>query len=313
MLNFELQPLTEPGRRFVEACEQCAETFAGRAAAADRAGKFPVENIDTLRSGGLIGAAVPEEFGGMGVDSLHDLALGVSRLGRADSAMAIAYNMHLTISWSVARFWRTLQLDALADQLKVIAAGQIIAIGGTEAATSLSFPLTTAVPDERGWRINGRKIFGTLSPVTDHFVFAVRVDTGDGNPQVGNAFAPANTPGLTVLDNWDALGMRASGSNDLVLEDVIIPADALIPSGPWGVWNIVELQNLAAGNIVLIGAFLGIAETARDIAVEMLRTRKKVPDTDVLAHRSALQHGTADGDRSGDNARVHQPNRDSRR
>jgi alkylation response protein AidB-like acyl-CoA dehydrogenase len=295
VLSFELQAGTDAGRRFVDACEGASEVFAGRAADVDQKGQFPVENVEELRDRGLLGAAVPAELGGWGVESIHDLAVGISRLGRGDSSMAIAFTMHLTVTWSVARFWRALGLAALQDQLTAVAAGEVIAIGGTEAGTSILYPQTTAEPAEGGgWRLNGRTIFGTLSPVADRFVFAVRVLADPTHPQIGNAFVERDAPGLTVLDNWDALGMRGSGSGDIVLEDVVVAGDRVLPSGEWGRWNEIELVNLTAGNAVLIGAFLGIAETARDHVVELLRTRRKVPDDAVLAHRPALQHGTGE-------------------
>ena len=294
MPSFELRPSTESGRQFVEACEQCAATFADRAAAADKAGKFPLENAQTLKQCGLIGAAVPIEFGGWGVDSVHDLAVGIDRLGRGDGSMAIAYTMHVTITWAVARFWSALGLDTLRQQLTAIVGGEIIGIGATEAGTSVLYPQTTAEPIDEGWRINGRKIFGTLSPVADRFVVAVKVISDQDHPLTGNAFVARDTPGLTILDNWDALGMRASGSNDLVFENVVVGADDVIPGSDWGTWDAINLTSLLVGNAVVIAASLGIAETARDEVVRMLQTRRKFPDADVLATRPALQHGVAE-------------------
>jgi alkylation response protein AidB-like acyl-CoA dehydrogenase len=97
MLRFELQALTEPGRRFVEACEQASDVFAERSGRVDHQGVFPNENVEELRDRGLLAAAVPPELGGWGVDSIHNFAVGVSRLGRGDGSMAIAFNMHAGI------------------------------------------------------------------------------------------------------------------------------------------------------------------------------------------------------------------------
>jgi alkylation response protein AidB-like acyl-CoA dehydrogenase len=156
------------------------------------------------------------------------------------------------------------------------------------------YPQTTAEPIDGGWRINGRKIFGTLSPVADRFVLAVKVIGDPEHPLNGNAFVGRDAPGLTIFDNWDALGMRASGSNDLMLEDVEVGVDQVIAGAEWGKLETTDVTSLFAGNTVVIAANLGIAEAAHDEVVRMLQTRRKVPDTNVLAHRPAIQHGVAE-------------------
>ncbi|MGH2584715.1 MAG: acyl-CoA dehydrogenase family protein, partial [Dehalococcoidia bacterium] len=92
---FEIQPMSEPGRRLVELCEAHATDFATRAAEHDRDATFPFENVAALQQSGVMAACVPEDLGGMGVTSLHDIALAISRLARGDSATAIAANMHI--------------------------------------------------------------------------------------------------------------------------------------------------------------------------------------------------------------------------
>src|SRR5262245_18142779 len=94
-LSFELTATTPEGQRFVSLAETHARMFAARADAHDRAGTFPFENFDELRASGFMAAGVPKEYGGLGVESLHDLMVGMSRLGRGDASTAIAANMHI--------------------------------------------------------------------------------------------------------------------------------------------------------------------------------------------------------------------------
>ncbi len=93
-MNFELQPLTEPGKKLVVLADEHAEDFATRADQHDKEGSFPKENFEAMRESGVLMASLPEEYGGMGVDSLHDLGVAIGRLARGDASTAIALNMH---------------------------------------------------------------------------------------------------------------------------------------------------------------------------------------------------------------------------
>src|SRR4051794_8070386 len=94
-MTSELLPTTEPGRRFVALAENHAIEFAARAERHDREGSFPFENFEDMRSSGFLAGVVPREHGGLGVDSLYDLMVGMSRLARGDASTAIAANMHI--------------------------------------------------------------------------------------------------------------------------------------------------------------------------------------------------------------------------
>ena len=102
----ELEPHTEAGERFVAIAEERAPTFRSRAAAHDREGSFPVENFEELKKSGALAAFVPEELGGLGLESVHDWAVGLERFGRGDASTAIALNMHLAVSRLLATSWR---------------------------------------------------------------------------------------------------------------------------------------------------------------------------------------------------------------
>jgi alkylation response protein AidB-like acyl-CoA dehydrogenase len=96
------------------------------------------------------------------------------------------------------------------------------------------------------------------------------------------------------MDNWDALGMRGSGSHDIVYEGCFVPADFVDTPGAWGEESPMSLQIGSAGSIGLLGAFLGIAEAARDLVMHMARTRTKAPSGRPIAERHGIQHQVAE-------------------
>ena len=97
----------------------------------------------------------------------------------------------------------------------------------SEPGQELTRPATTATRTPGGWRISGRKIFCTMSPAATTLLVAVRFDGRGGEERYGYALVAADTPGVTVEDDWDALGMRASGSHSVTLEEVDVPEGAL--------------------------------------------------------------------------------------
>src|SRR5262245_3574514 len=132
-MDFALQPLTPPGQRFVALTEQHATDFASRAAAHDRDGSFPFENIATMQQSGAMAACVPEALGGLGVRSVHDFMLGMSRLGRGDGSTAIAANMHIFRPWRMTRLWEAARAAGnmayaagLERRLRRMGAGQLV-------------------------------------------------------------------------------------------------------------------------------------------------------------------------------------------
>ena len=105
-MEFDLQPLTEPGKRMVELAENHAEDFATRVSQHDRDGTFAVENVEAMKESGLSAGAIPKEFGGLGVTSIHDSIVAMSRLGRGDPSTALAFNMHLFRTLRMAQAFR---------------------------------------------------------------------------------------------------------------------------------------------------------------------------------------------------------------
>ncbi len=301
-MDFELKPHTEPGKRFVALAETHAADFATRADQHDRDKSFPHENIDAMKQSRVLAACVPEALGGLGVESLHDYSLGISRLGRGDASTAIATNMHAVIPWRLARAWKvakangvTQQIERLEALLRQVVAGEVVmCLPFSEAGTDLFHPLVEATKTDGGWLINGRKIFGTMSEAAQLVDISCRVQSSEGGFRWAVVTVPCNSDGVEILYNWDAMGMRASGSHDIVLTNCFVPDTALTEVGPWGQW----LDRFMIGHIGLVlgltGVFLGIAETARDLAVEAVKKQRPGQNGRPLATRYPIQHTIAE-------------------
>lgn len=299
-MDRRIQPRTDAGRRFCELAETHAKEASVHAERHDREGSFPHEVFDSMKESGFLKGTVPEEFGGLGVTSAHDVAAALSRLGHGDGSTAIAANMHLVFGMVAGRALTAARAagdeetqQSMGGYLAILGSGAIGAANATEPGTDLRYPLVEATKVEGGWSITGRKIFSTLSPIADLFFVPFRTPDGEGGYDAGYAIVPRGSAGQTIHDNWDAVGMRASGSHDIVYDGCVVPDAFVTVSGPWGDDSEMSLVVATAGNIGLLASFLGIAESARDTVVEALRTRTKAPSGRVLAERRGIQHQVA--------------------
>ena len=300
-MDFELQPYTDAGKAFVELAEKHAIEAKARVEEHDRDGTFPVEAIDAMKASGFTKAPLPEEHGGLGLTSVHDLMIGMNRLARADASLAIAVNMHFTTAWATNRLWRGAveagddeQQASMEGFFGMMGAGMITMANATEPGTDLSSPFTEVEKVEGGWKINGRKIFSTLSPVADVFLVSIRERVEGGPDQGGFAIVFRGTPGQQINDDWDALGMRGSGSGSVAYEDCVTPDGLRLPGEPWGENTALGLIIGSAGNSGLVASMLGIAEGAAAHVIELARTRKKGPEGRRIAERYGIQHATAE-------------------
>jgi alkylation response protein AidB-like acyl-CoA dehydrogenase len=272
-MPIELTAHTEAGTRLVAIAEQLSERLAERAAEHDRDGTYPFEAIDALKAAGYFAAPVPVELGGLGVSSAHDLVVASSRLARGDASVAIGVNMHLV---AVLNMERRRQVAVAAGQerrargfassLERIARdGVVLAAAISERGQDLTRPGTRASRTESGWRIDGRKLFCTMSPAATDLYVAVSYADDAGVERYAYAMVPTGAPGVVVNDDWDALGMRASGSNSVSLEGVELPESGVRGGFRAGDPLPYMERNLVAG-LFHAAASLGIAESADQIA-----------------------------------------------
>jgi alkylation response protein AidB-like acyl-CoA dehydrogenase len=272
-MPIELTAHTDAGACLVAIAEELSEKLAARAAEHDRDSTYPFEAIDALKAAGYFAAPVPVELGGLGVSCAHDLVVASSRLARGDASVAIGVNMHLVAVLNMERRRRVAvaagaerRARGFASSLERIAHdGVVLAAAISERAQDLTRPGTRATRTEAGWRIDGRKLFCTMSPAATDLYVAVTYADCEGTERYAYAMVPTDAPGVVVNDDWDALGMRASGSNSISLDGVELPESGV--RGGFRAGDPVPYmeRNLVAG-LFHAAASLGIAESADAIA-----------------------------------------------
>jgi alkylation response protein AidB-like acyl-CoA dehydrogenase len=311
-MPIELTAHTDAGERLVAIADELSEELAACAAEHDRDGTYPFEAIDALKATGYFAAPVPVELGGLGVSSAHDLVVASSRLARGDASVAIGVNMHLVAVHNMERR-RQVAVAAGAERRargfaasleRIARDGVVLAAAISERGQDLTRPGTIATRTESGWRIDGRKTFCTMSPAaTDLYVAVTYADgDGDGAERYAYAMVPADAPGVVVHDDWDALGMRASGSNSISLNGVTVPESGVRGGFLAGDPLPYMERNLVAG-LFHASASLGIAESADQVARRGLagriygdaRPRMQVADNavDLAAARGVLSRAAA--------------------
>jgi len=279
-MPIELKAHTDAGARLVAIAEQLSDQLAVRAATHDRDGTYPFEAIHALRAAGYFAAPIPIELGGLGVSSAHDLVVASSRLARGDASVAIGVNMHLVALLNMVRRHQVAvasgaerRARAFGASLEQIARdGVVLAAAISERGQDLTRPGTVATRTDSGWRIDGQKMFCTMSPAATDLYATVTYADRDGIDRYAYAMVPTGAPGVVVHDDWDALGMRASGSNSVSFEGVELPESGVRGGFRAGDPLPYMERNLHSG-LFHAAASLGIAESADAIAREGLARR----------------------------------------
>jgi alkylation response protein AidB-like acyl-CoA dehydrogenase len=265
----ELTARTPAGAALVALAERLVEDLASRSAAHDRDATFPHESIRTLRDAGYLVAPVPAGLGGLGVSSVHDLVVASGRLARGDASVAIGVNMHMVAVMALARrrqvavgAGKDRRAEAFADSLRGIVRDRtVIAAAFSEPGQVLTRPFTRAERTPAGWRVDGHKIFCTMSPAATTLLTALSFADEAGDERYAFVQIPADAPGVRINGDWDALGMRASGSHSVTLSGVELPPGAVRGGFPAGDAVPYLERNLPSG-LFHASASLGIAEAA---------------------------------------------------
>jgi alkylation response protein AidB-like acyl-CoA dehydrogenase len=251
---------------------ELSRTFAERAATYDAEGSFATDNFLDIRSSGYSSLPVPAEFGGWGA-GLRDSVMAQEILAKGDGSTALAIAMHIwTIGWAAqAEKWPEDLFAQLCQE--VVTQGALINTCATEPELGSPAhggrPSTTAFHNGTAWIINGRKSFASMAPVLKYFVIPASIQ---GEDAVGRFLVPRQ-PGLTVEPNWDVVGMRSTGSNDITLQDVQVPEryliDQFVPQAPD--------RNKAVQNawfvLTVSAVYLGIAAAAHQFALKFAQER----------------------------------------
>ena len=251
-----------------------ARRFALTAAAHDRDGSFPHANIAALREAGLLGLTVPAQFGGADI-ALHRAAEIVGTIAEGCPATALVLAMQLIQQRGIARngaipqgLRKRLALGAL-QRGELVNALRVEPELGTPARGGL--PATTARRTAGGWSISGRKIFSTGSPALDWGLVWARTD--DETPRTGLFLLPMQAPGVRIVETWDQAGLRASGSHDVLMNDVALPADHALELRVPEAWTGRDGDAVAWNTLLIAALYTGVARAARDWLAGFLRQR----------------------------------------
>jgi alkylation response protein AidB-like acyl-CoA dehydrogenase len=271
--------------RLLELVGRLADTFAERAAQHDRDNTFPAENWPVMADAGYLGLTVPAELGGFGA-SPYEFLLAQERLAQGDGATALAVNMHLTTCSSFAAGWRRRGDERAESFLRRVVAGEVIFASCTSEAGfggALEDCATVATPVEGGFRLDGRKIFFTESDVATHFTTCARLEhAGLGPHMLFFHGVPIDTPGLSTVRTWDTLGMRATQSNDLLLEGAFVPHEALFHAYPVGHLDLGIGLSIMSLNVPSFGVVaLGIATAGMELARRAVIDRGRAGSAEV--------------------------------
>ncbi|MDQ1549904.1 MAG: hypothetical protein QOD27_1562 [Microbacteriaceae bacterium] len=246
-----------------------------RAVRYDRDNAFFTEDLDELKDAGYLRALVPVELGGLGL-TLRQLAHEQLRLASAAPATALAVNMHLV--WTgVAKTLMDRGDDSLEFVLTEAAAGEVFAFAISEAGNDLVLfgSTTDARPrPDGGYEFTGTKIFTSLSPAWTRLGLFGLDTRSDDAPKLVHAFLDRSASGITVLDDWDTIGMRASQSNSTRLDAARVAADRVIrrlDPGPNADPLIFAI--FANFEILLSAVYTGIGQRALELAVASARGR----------------------------------------
>ena len=250
-----------------------APVLAEHAARHDVDGTFVSESLDALRDAGLLAAGVPTELGGLGATN-RELAALQRELAHHCGSTALATSMHQHVVCFTAWRYRRGMPGAEATLRRVAEEGIVlVSTGGGD----WTHPRGEAVKVDGGYRVTGRKLFASQSTAGTVMSTMSTYDDPEQGRRVLNLAVPFAAEGVTVLDNWDTLGMRGTASNDVVLDDVFVPDERVLANRPHGVVD-PPLQVIGSIAMPIISAvYLGVAEAAYAAAVESARRRADDP------------------------------------
>jgi alkylation response protein AidB-like acyl-CoA dehydrogenase len=270
--------------------------FASRAASYDRENRFFTEDFEELRAAKFLLLSLPVEFGGQG-KLLADVCRELRRLAYYAPATALAVNMHLYWIGVAADLWRSGD-TSLEWILREAAAGEIFAAGHAESGNDLPVLLSTAKAErvEGGYRITGAKQFGSLTPVWTRFGIHAMDTSNPAEPKIIHAFMARDSSGYTIKNTWDVLGMRATRSDNTVLENVFIPdryVARTVPAGGAGIdsfiLSIFAWALMGFGNI-----YYGLAKRALDESIAAAKSKNSLAVSRSMAYHPEVQHAIAE-------------------
>jgi len=287
--------LSPDQQRLQRRCLELAAEFATRSGAHDRDASHPTENYDRLRAAGFLELTIAKEWGGAGASFL-DHTIAYEALGQGCPSTALAFNMHASVVMPV------LQSAEVATAAKQRVADLVVRqrqlIGG-----NFSEPGTTSLIGERplsararavggGYSITGRKMFASMLEAADHVMVMTYPDDAT-SPFAGMLLlVPRAASGRRVEANWDTLGMRATRSDSLILEDCRVPESALLLRSDDTRPFRHDYLNWFWGSYTAV--YLGVAVAAYDALRELMHARQPVGYAQPLAYHPDVRRHVAE-------------------
>jgi alkylation response protein AidB-like acyl-CoA dehydrogenase len=249
--------------------ESLGNQFGARETEADKSDLFVADNIARLKASGLVSAGVPIELGGGGA-SYRDLCAVLRILGRYSSSTALAFSMHT--HQVMIPTWRWQHQNAPVDGLlRRVATEQLVLLssGGSDWLQSVG----TAVKVEGGFLVTARKVFASGAPAANLLMTSAVYQDPEMGSIVLHFAVPMNAQGVAIEPTWQAMGMRGTGSHDVVLSDVFVPDTAIALRRAQGKWHFIfHLISMVAIPLVY-AVYVGVAEAARDRAIQLAKKR----------------------------------------
>ena len=256
---------TDIQEKWIAKLNTVKDKFRSHAVYNDQHSRFPYENIEWLVNEGYTLLTLPKAYGGEGA-SVEDMVIIQTYLGSIDGATALSIGWHLSVVGQLyeQKMWDEDMLNQFAESIiNGALVNRAVSEAETGSPTRGGRPATNAIKNENGYILNGVKTFTSMSKGLTHFIVSAYDETIE---QVGFYLIEKDTPGVEIADNWNMVGMRATESHDLILNDVQIPEQ-----------NFVEIRGAGGkkpnGWILHIpSTYLGIAQAARDYAVDFAKT-----------------------------------------
>jgi alkylation response protein AidB-like acyl-CoA dehydrogenase len=268
---------------FIARARKLAPAFAERAAAHDLEGSFVAENYDDLKRERMLSAGVPAELGGGGATH-EELCEILRELGSHCGSTALALSMHTHLV--ATQVWRHRHGQPAEALLRKIAANELVLV-----STGAGDWVDSVGSSERvsgGYKVTAVKRFASGAPAGNLLVTSAPFEDPTQGPQVLHFAVPLTAPGVRVLDDWNTLGMRGTGSHSVELKEVFVPEESVSlrrPRGQWHpFWNIV----VTVAPPIYLAPYLGIAERAAELARE--HSSRRAEDSGVASALGELEN-----------------------
>ena len=277
-------------RGAAEIARRLGPIFASRANEASDEDTYVADNFAMLKTSGLVEAGVPREFGGGGAD-VDELAAMLRILAYHCGSTGLAFSMHTHQVAIPAWRWTHQKALPVEPLLKRIAGERIFLLssGGSDWIGGSG----TAEKVEGGYRINARKIFTSGAPTGDLLMTGAVLESPDEPPMVLHFGIPMNSPNVKVLDTWRTLGMRGTGSHDVLIEGHVVPEAGVAVRRKAGEWHPIFHTIATIAFPLIYSVYLGVAESARDIAIGLAKRKTPGRHTIELAGRMETELSAA--------------------